>query len=64
MDPSRAFPPKVMFIYVVGAPEAMFIYATFLPGTAGRHFVFVHFANITQICILSVAAVLGQINKN
>ncbi len=28
MDPSRAFLPKVMLIYVVSAPEVMFIYAT------------------------------------
>ena len=36
MDPSRAFPPKVMLIYAVGAPEVMFIYATSAPGAAGR----------------------------
>ena len=36
MDPSRAFPPQVMFIYAVGAPEVMFIYATSAPGAAGR----------------------------
>ena len=50
MDPSRAFPPQVMFIYAVGAPEVMFIYATSAPDAACADFVPKSSQNRPKIC--------------